>query len=146
MKRIKNSKFGRLIAEKDKYCRLCLYNGKIVLADDPAHIVAKSSLGDDVEENGIGFCRQHHTEYDNYITKLPWQLLQSDELAYVLKKKYVGWKKINWSGYEINYGKDIFHDRMIKMAGGVDPSLKGFKSDRKTATEIINEIERSKIS
>lgn len=149
MKRIKNSKFGRLIAEKDMYCRLCLYEGKIVLADDPCHLVAKSSLGDDVAENGIGFCRKHHTEYDDYKIKIPWQLLQSDELAYVLKKKFIGWKKIDWSGYVIEYltaiGKRDY-EQLVKMAGGVYPYLEGFKSSRKTASEIINERERSKIS
>ena len=99
MKRIKNSKFGRLISEKDKYCRLCLYNGKIELADDPAHIVARSHGGDDIEADGIGMCRKHHTEYDSYKIKIPWQILQSDELAYVLAKKFVGWKKIDWTGF-----------------------------------------------
>ena len=63
------------------------------------HIVAKGlggGWGEDVMANGIGLCMKHHRLVTLNKIKLPASVLNDDQIAYIEKIKWKGWRKIDW--------------------------------------------------
>ena len=78
-KRIRDPEASRRKLLEDPHCRIC---GRA--ASDGHHIVLRSKSGDDVPENVLPLCHQHHMEYHAGVE--PRLKLTLEEFQYVIRK------------------------------------------------------------
>ena len=91
---VKDKKFSKAVLSRDSYCPFCRRK-----ATEAHHIVFKQmggGGGDDIIENGIGLCYSCHFKIHNCSLKIPLSFLNVEQIKYILKKKYRGWRKIDW--------------------------------------------------
>lgn len=88
------SKFNREVIGRDMECRIKGSDCRGYLA--PHHIVGRTSEIDDVKENGITLCSEHHRRITNGSLKVHASWLTEDQIEWIINRKWQNWEKIIW--------------------------------------------------
>lgn len=98
-KKTKDSRgrFRKAVLDRDIHCRAYV-DGKICHQEplDPHHITGRVSVIDDDPRNGLAVCRQHHSLITDGKLKVQASWLTQDQIAWIEKRKWVGWEQIEW--------------------------------------------------
>ena len=90
-------KFSQAVLERDQQCRVII-DGKRCnkRATDAHHTTGRISVIDDVPEAGLGTCREHHSLISDGLLKVKASWLTPDQIAWIEKRKWERWEKIEW--------------------------------------------------
>ena len=102
MREMSRAQFSKLVKARDEYCRICeVTPGRpVTRTDDPHHIIGRGTGGKNDLENGLGLCRNCHRAVTDGKLKVPEEALTKEQIAYIIEKKYPGYRKIEWRSDE----------------------------------------------
>lgn len=90
-------KFSQTVLERDQQCRVII-DGKRCKnrSVDAHHISGRVSFIDDVPEDGLGTCREHHRAITDGKLKVQASWLTQDQIDWIINRKWPEWKGIIW--------------------------------------------------
>ena len=96
-------RFRKEVLDRDIHCRAEI-DDKICHGQplDPHHICGRASRIDDDARNGIALCRYHHDLVTAGKLKIQVNWLTPDQIAWIEKRKWKGYEKIEWEKDSMN--------------------------------------------
>ena len=88
------AKFNSEVIGRDMQCRA--YGSDCSGYLQPHHIVGRVSSKDDVKENGITLCTEHHRRITDGHLKVHASWLTEDQIDWIVKRKWQNWGGIIW--------------------------------------------------
>ena len=88
------AKFNHEVITRYMECRIKGLNCRRHL--EPQHNVGRVSMVDDVKENGIALCREHHQKITDGHLKVHASWLTEGQIEWIEKRKWRMWEQVIW--------------------------------------------------